>query len=356
MRSKLLIACFLVFAGAAVVIAAEPGKKTDKKQGGPPPMLVAVAEIVQGSAEPMQELVGTVYFSRVSKVAAEVDGLVSAVAVEDGDRVKAGAALVSLQTDILQTNITKTRNAYEQAVIDMEQGRKDLQRLESLHADNLIADTTYDAQSTRSQGLEKQAASLQAELDRLQLEKQKKIIRAPFSGLVLKREVEKGEWVNIGGVVAVVADDREVDIVVDIPERLIGFMKKGREVSIASGNQTYTGRYIALIPQGDIATRTFSIKIRMKNKSGLIEGMAARASLPSGPKQDGLLVPRDAVINQFGQQVVLLAVDGKAKLVPIQINGYQGMQVAVTGPDLAAGQQVVVKGNERIRDGQAIRF
>jgi RND family efflux transporter MFP subunit len=356
MRIKLLIACSLLFAGVVSVAVAESAKKADKKQGGPPPMLVAVDEIVQGSAEPMQELVGTVYFSRVSKVAAEVDGLVSSVAVEDGDRVKSGAPLVRLQTDILQTNITQTRNAYEQAVIDMEQGRKDLQRLESLHADNLIADTTYDAQSTRTQGLEKQAASLQAELDRLQLEKKKKVIRAPFAGLVLKREVEKGEWVNVGGVVAVVADDREVDIIVDIPERLVGFLKKGRKISIASDNQTYTGRYIALVPQGDIATRTFSIKIRMKNKSGLMEGMAARASLPSGPKQDGLLVPRDAVINQFGQQVILLAIDGKAKLVPVQVNGYQGMQVAVSGPDLAAGQLVVVKGNERIRDGQPIRF
>lgn len=350
MKTLLVSMILLAFALAAPAVAAE------KKPGGPPPMLVAVTEVVEGKAEPVQKMVGTVYFSRVSKVAAEVSGLVSSVSVEDGDRVRQGATLVSLQTDILETAITKNLNAYEQAVLDMEQGRRDLQRLESLYAEKLIAETTYDAQVTRTGGLEKQVASLQAERDRLQLEKKKMKIRAPFSGLVLKREVEKGEWAQVGGTVAVVADDRQVDIIVDVPARIVGFLKKGREIQVVVGNRTMNGRYVAMVPKGDVATRTFSIKIRMKNEAGLIEGMEAYVSLPSGPLIDGLLVPRDAVIKQYGQQVLFLADEGKAKMVPVQVGGYQDMQVAVSGPGLAAGQQVVVKGNERIRDGQPIRF
>ena len=357
MKLKSLIFCLLIlFATFSASASENKEESSDKAKNAPPPMLVAVDEIVEGQAEPMQELVGTVYYSRVSKVASEVSGLVAAVSVEDGYRVKESSPLVNLQTDILETTLTKIRNAYEQAIIDMEQARKDQARLESLHIDKLIAETTYDAQLAKAQGLEKQAAGLKADLDRLYLQKEKMVIRAPFGGLVLKREVEKGEWVNAGSTVAVVADDREVDIIVDLPERLIGFLQKGREISIRSADQSFTGKFVALVPKGDIATRTFSIKIRMKNKAGLIEGMEARASLPSGPKLSSLLVPRDAVIKQFGQQVVFLAVDGKAKMVPVQVNGYQAMQVAVSGSDLAVGQQVVVKGNERIRDGQPIRF
>ncbi len=84
--------------------------------------------------------------------------------------------------------------------------------------------------------------------------------------------------------------------------------------------------------------------------------MEAYAQLPDGLKQQSLLVPRDAVIQQFGQNVLFIAVDGKAKMIPVLISGYQGGQAAVSGPDLGEGMQVVVKGNERIRDGQAIRF
>ena len=353
----MLFAGFLVLLASTSVLAEDGDKKpAGAAKNAPPPMLVAVDEIIEGTAEPQQKMAGTVYYSRVSKVAAEVAGLVASVSIEDGDRVRNGSALVSLQTDLLETAITKTRNAHEQAVIDMEQARKDLARLESLHKDKLIAETTYDGQLAKAQGLEKLAAGFKADLDRLHLEKDKMIIRSPFSGLVLKREVEKGEWVNAGGTVAVVADNREIDVIVEIPARMIGFLEKGRDIQVVVGDNEYFGRYVAMIPKGDITTRTFAIKIRMKNKAGLIEGMEAYASLPSGPKLSSLLVPRDAVIKQFGQQVVFIAVEGKAKMVPVQVNGYQSMQVAVSGADLAVGQQVVVKGNERIRDGQPIRF
>ena len=84
--------------------------------------------------------------------------------------------------------------------------------------------------------------------------------------------------------------------------------------------------------------------------------MQATVMLPTATAINGLLVPRDAVINQFGRNVIFLAAEGTAKVVPVQIMGYQGMQVAVTGAGIEAGQKVVIKGNERIRDGQAIRF
>lgn len=348
----LLTACLLTFGPAA---GAEK-KKTAAAKNVSPPMLVAVEDVVAGSAEPMQELVGTVFFARVSKVAAEVEGLVTAVTVEEGDRVGKGKPLVRLATDILETEIARVRQSYEQAVIDMEQARKDLQRLKSLYSDKLIAETTYDNQLARAQGLEKQVAGLQAELDRLRLEKEKKIIRAPFDGMVLQREIEQGEWVGVGGIVAVVADDSAVDVIVDVPQPFIKFLDKGRKITVEVGGQSYAGRFLTVIPQGDIATRTFSIKIRLENRDRLIEGMAATALLPVDKKIEGLLVPRDAVIEKFGKDVVFTIVDGLAKMVPIQITSYAGMKVGVKGTGLEAGQKVVVKGNERIRDGQPVRL
>jgi hypothetical protein len=78
--------------------------------------------------------------------------------------------------------------------------------------------------------------------------------------------------------------------------------------------------------------------------------------LPTATAIKGLLVPRDAVIKQFGRDVVFLAVEGIAQMVPVQVMGYQGMQVAVSGEGIEEGQMVVIKGNERIRDGQPVRF
>ena len=84
--------------------------------------------------------------------------------------------------------------------------------------------------------------------------------------------------------------------------------------------------------------------------------MGAKVQLPNGPKLKSLLVPRDAVLKQGNQNILFLAADDKAKMVEVEIRGYQGMLIAVEAEGLSAGQQVVVKGNERIRDGQSIRF
>jgi RND family efflux transporter MFP subunit len=197
---------------------------------------------------------------------------------------------------------------------------------------------------------------LKARLDKLLLEQKKKTIRAPFDGVIIETLVETGEWVPAGGTVALVADNRTYEIFVDIPANMIGFLEAGRQVKAQTDSRVIDAEFLTIIPKGDIATRTFSAKFKVRNTLNLVEGMEARVQLPTAAAFDGLLVPRDAVINQFGRDVIFLAVEGTAKMIPVQIKGYQGMQVSIAGAGIEAGQEVVIKGNERIRDGQAIRF
>jgi multidrug efflux pump subunit AcrA (membrane-fusion protein) len=83
--------------------------------------------------------------------------------------------------------------------------------------------------------------------------------------------------------------------------------------------------------------------------------MEARTLVPTGRKEKGILVPRDAVIDKFGRKVLFLVQEGTAKMVPVSVTGHQGMKTAVTGPGLEEGLTVVTKGNERLRDGQPVR-
>jgi multidrug efflux pump subunit AcrA (membrane-fusion protein) len=61
-------------------------------------------------------------------------------------------------------------------------------------------------------------------------------------------------------------------------------------------------------------------------------------------------------MKQQGQDVCFIVVEGKAQMISVTVDSYRGMQVAVSGQGLEAGQQVVIKGNERIRDGQSVRL
>jgi len=341
----------LILLGVTAGWAAE-----NEKNQGPPPMLVSTSTIETGTALPTVDLVGTVRYVRTSRVAGEISGIVDQIYFSEGARVKAGEPLLKLNSDLLKTTIEGTRASHQQILIELERARKDLQRIETLFREESIAEVVYDENHFRVLGLEKQAEALQTTLDRHLLELQKATIRAPFSGLVLEKATEQGEWISAGGPIATIADDSEVEIVVDVPQNLLEYLSKGQKVEISSANHQFEGQFSHFVPRGDISTRTFTVKLRLKNRFELIEGMEAHAMLPAGEPMEGLLVPRDAVLKQFGMDILFLAVDGMAKMYPVRILGYQGMQAAVAGDGLEAGQQVVVKGNERIHDGQAIRF
>ena len=355
-KTNLLVFVIILLLLGQTGFAAE-GETEDKAQKlppGPPPALVEVAQIVRGEAEPMVEFVGTVYYARKSNVAAEVEGVVEQVFFEEGYRVKNGEPLVQLGADILDTIISATRADHELVLVELEQAQKELHKREPLYREGSVSESAYDEYFFKSKMLQNRSMSLQAALDRLSLEKKKKMILAPFNGIVVQKNAEKGEWVDNGGMVAVIADDSSVDIVVNVPAAMLKYLKPGKELMIKSGSEQMTGRFLSFVPKGDVATRTFDVKIRLQNSAGFIEGMEARALIPAAEKTEGLKAPRDALLDKFGQNVVWLVKDSTARMVPVQVTGYDGMYVGITGPGLENGDTVIVKGNERVREGQAV--
>ncbi|MBI9084415.1 MAG: efflux RND transporter periplasmic adaptor subunit [Desulfobacterales bacterium] len=350
MKKRFLMVVFCML--AALPCPASGGKSSQ----GPPPASVAVTPIVDGVVEPVQEFVGSIVFAHVSRVAAEVAGKVEDVTMEEGRPVTAGQPLAVLGTDLLDLTIRKSQATLAKATLEKERAEKDLRRLETLSRENSIAVTVYEDQRTKALMLGQQVAALTVELDRNRLIRGKMTVYAPFSGIVIKRHLEKGEWVAAGSPVAVVAMDRVVDAVLNVPEPILGYLSQGMPVDVQSGGRTHPGRFFSVIPSGDVATRTFSIKIRLTKASGLMEGMTARVALPAGKAVGGLLAPRDAVIGKSGQDVVFVHLDGVAKMIPVTVLGYKGMMIGIAGPGLRVGMAVVIKGNERIRAGQPLKI
>jgi len=327
-------------------------------QGAPPgktpPAAVVVSDVSAGFVAPEAEFVGTVFYLEVSEVAAEVNGRIEEVNFEEGHRIKAGKVLVTLNADLLWKTLQGTKASYEQALSELEKAKSDFQRFENLYRRQVVPEQVYDEHRFRVDGLEKKAASLKADVERLEIELQKKTIRAPFDGVVIKKFVDRGEWLSPGSTVATLARDEIVDILVNVPEEVMRFIRSGIEVRVRAGGKETRGKVFAIIPQGDISTRTFPVKIRMNNTHSLVEGMEARVSLPTNNRRKTLVIPRDAVLNLFGQNVVFAIVDSKAHRIPVRVIGYQGNQAGVEGEGLAEGMKVAIKGNERLQDGQAV--
>lgn len=321
MQNHIVTALFIIISLFSLSAHAQ-----EEKQRAMPPAVVVVSEVGTGMVAPQAEFIGTVYFSEISDVACEVDGKVEVLNFEEGQRVHEGDALVSINSDILHSDLDKAMLEYARAL--------------ELYKEELITEEEYDAR--------------RFEKERLGIILSKKTITAPFDGIIVKKHVERGEWLSPGSIVATLAADDLLDIMVEVPQRVVAFLSPGMEVNISAGGSELKGRIAAVIPSGDISTRTFPVKIQAVNTASLIEGMEAKVTLPEGAEVTSLTVQRDAVITAFGNTVVYAVQDSKAVMIPVTVSGYKGMTAGIQAEGLAEGMKVVVKGNERLRPGQDI--
>jgi len=339
-----------------ILICASPALLTAKnsKKEQMPPANVVVSKVTHGTIEPEQEFIGTVYYREVSDVSAEVSGRVEIITFEEGQRTKEGETLVKLDSELLEKKIQAKEASYEEILSDLERAQHDLERIENLYKKEIVAEKEYEDQRFQVNGLEKKSASFKAEVERLEIELKKTVITAPFKGVIIKKHVARGEWVSPGKTVATIARDDTVDIIVEVPENVARYLTPGMAAKVEVAGMKKRGIIMTVIPKGDVATRTFPVKIRISKLSSVFEGMEARVKLPVAKKITTLLVPRDAVLNMFGKTVIFAVVDEKAMIIPTQVVGYKGMKAGVNALKISEGMKVVVKGNERLRDGQPV--
>ncbi len=356
MVSRLYQSVILSLIAAVLFVSLPSWVWGQQNKQGPPPANVTIARVKSGSIAPQAEFIATVFYQEISETAAEMSGLVEAVRFEEGQRVQEQQILVELGSELLRKRHQSAKSSYERILSEVQIARIDLKRREALFRKKSISEQSYDETRYRLIGLRKQAAALKAQVEQFEIELQKKIIRAPFNGIVIKRHVDRGEWVSEGETVAMIGKDDIVDIVAEVPERFIPFIEDGMQVGATVNGNNLTGRVIAIVPRGDVATRTFPIKIRTPNKNSLIEGMSAKVTLPTARSVNALIVPRDAVIAKFGRNVVYAVADSKAKMMPVQIIGYDGLNAGIQAKGLSNGMLVVVEGNERLNDGQAVVY
>ena len=316
--------------------------------GGPPPSLVETSTVTEGQINPLQSFVGTLYYERKADVAAEKEGVVSEVHFAEGQRVDEGALLVTLDSAILQSTIKAKEASLRAQQAELTFQQRELERTKALFERQSIAETTYDQafyaveqSRARLDALKNEIAALQTELEKMQ-------VKAPFGAVVTERSVERGEWVAKGAKVATLVAPASIEARLNVPARLLPTLKKGQQVEAVVNGHTVEARIKTIIPVADVSSRTFPVEFSLPGKTGLIEGMRIDIKLPALKTAQALLVPRDAVIRQFGQNVVFSVIEGKAVMFPARVIGYKENLAAIEAQGLAGGMPVVVKGNERI--------
>jgi RND family efflux transporter MFP subunit len=388
----------------------------------PPAAIVTVAQVVEREVAQGQTFVGTVLPARRSVIGSAVDGRVEAFPHEDGDFVKKGEVLAQLRKRTLELEHTATQAEMRAAEAehqelqngtrkeDIDQARARRGAAESLmkytEAKRRRIETLFERKSVSEDELQEavsayevshlkfaeagaalemaiagprpeQKARAKAKVEalaehcaRLQDQIDRHTIIAPFDGYVVKEFTEVGAWLKRGDPVAEVVELDKVDVEIMVLENHAPRLAPGVSARVelpALPQEALVGVVFQIIPQADVRSRSFPVKIRLENRlvkdQPLIKaGMFARVTLPLGQAAKTVLVPKDAVVLGGKTPVVWTVATGKtpapagappagegprAVPVPVELGVAEGDWIEVRGA-LAAGQTVVMHGNERL--------
>jgi RND family efflux transporter MFP subunit len=307
-------------------------------------------------------------------VAALTRGPVESVLVAVGDRVKKGDVIAHLVATrikaarALQAALVSERKAQGRtAKAQLSLTQTELKRLASLRESVAFSRARHDDKISEvakfdSEVGEKKAAiaSARAQLRLADIDLYNAKIRAPYNGVVSQKHTSPGAFLNVGDPVVTLINDDFLEIEADVPSDRLSGLLIGRVTSAKLENgKALKVTVRAIVPEENGLTRTRPVRFTPKISASAEESVAANQSvtvlLPVGVRRDVVSVHKDAVIPRGGESIVFVAKEGKAVRQALQLGDAVGNRFEVLD-GLKAGDVVVVRGNERLRPGQSIKY
>lgn len=322
------------------------------------PLLASVVtqKVEKGRLLQVQSFNGTVSFNEKSRLASETEGKITKLYFDEGDYVKKGELLLQIDSLILDANINATEASIKEVEFALERARLDFKRYEVLFAKQSVSKQKYDEFYFQKMQLEQKLVSLQSSLQAQKILKSKKSLRAPFSGYISERTIQVGEWLKEGSEIALLINPDKVDITIYLPSSYINTISRDMDLRVTINKKVYPAKIIAALLSGNEKTRSFPLRLRLlPTKDSFFDGAQANISLEKSSHEDVLMVSRDGVIKRFGNDVVFIIKDEKAQMIPVEIIGFEADKVALSSQQLHAGDEIIIKGNERIFPNQEIK-
>ncbi|KWW17224.1 efflux RND transporter periplasmic adaptor subunit [Pseudomonas putida] len=327
-----------------------------------PPITVAAALAEQRQWQERLPAVGSLKALQGVELSLEVEGIVKALHFDSGQQVKAGQLLLQLNDD-QETALLGTAQA------DLGLAKVDFGRGSQLVGDSAISRGEFDRLSS-------QYRRNQAVVEQLKAQKIKKRINAPFSGTIGIRQVDVGQYLAAGTMIATLQDTSSLYVDFNVPEQALPKLSLGQQVLLqvaAYPGQTFPASLSAINPKVEETTRNLLVRATLANPDGkLLPGMFANLLILLPNPQPQVVVPESAITyTLYGNSVYVAAPkkdkDGKPEnddkgqpqLVAEQRTVQTGERrdgVVVVSKGLQAGEQVVTAGQLKLTPGAAIRI
>jgi len=348
-----------------------------KQAGGPPPPAVTVAQPVKRTVFDFDEYVGRFTAVNSVEVRARVSGYLDSVDFKDGQNVKQGDLLFTIDKRPFQNSVNQARATLTQARSNLAFTEADFQRGQQLVQDKTITSQVFEQRSQAYRNAQAAVAGAEAAVKQAELDLEFTELRAPIDGRIGDRRVSPGNLVTggSGGTTTLLAtivstDPIHFEFTFDEAsylryERLarqgqedVTSRNAGVEVAlklIDEKDYTHKGRMDFIDNVIDRATGTIRGRAVMSNPNGVFTpGMFARVRVPASSPYEGLLVPDVAIGSEQIRKYILVVDDtGTTRQKYVTLGQLVG-DLRVIKEGVAANDRVVVNGLARVRPGQKV--
>jgi len=339
-------------------------------QGGPARVETDIVRM-----EPLQQTVavlGRMVPRQSGVVAVRVAERVADIPVQVGDRVARGDALAELAKDRLESeqalqaaSVTAAEGHVRTDRALLAKARQTLSRQLDLEGSTAFrrdrtddARRDVDAAAAELASTEADLARARAQLALAEIALEDATIRAPFSGVVTVKHAVEGSYVRIGDPIVTLLNDEELEIEADVPANRTSGLITG---SVIEADLQVGGRIFAVVravvPEENPRTRTRAVRFVPQlpdPDTELVSNQSVTVHVPIGAQRQVLTVPKDAVIVQGSNNMAFVVIDGAVQPRQVQLGESAGDRFEVLS-GLAEGDEVVTRGNERLRPGQPVQ-
>ncbi len=312
---------------------------------------VEVMEVRPSQVDEYYETSGTVKARATSAVASRVMGNVTSLNVREGDRVREGQVLLTID----DRDVAQRVNAAEKAVEATEQNRSLMeityQRYRKLYDEKALSQQEMDQIATQKKVADIEYERAVAGLSEAKVYHGFTKVVAPFSGLVTEKKIEAGGMAVPGMPLLTLEETSSFTIEANVEQGLSGKINIGTkaEVTVEPLSRRIEGRISEMVPAIDPMSRTFLVKIGLSG-TGLRSGLYGKVSIPVG-KREAILIPRTALIER-GQLTGIYTVNEKGiisyRLVRVGKEYGDNLEI-LSG--LSAGERIIIGGAEKAVDG-----
>lgn len=353
-RTGLTVLAFLLaFSLSGTAMAKDKQKRRER---------VVPVEVFKAITEDIiytEETTGTLLAGVDVDVRSEIDGIVQEIFFEEGDRVKKGDLLVTMDDSEYRYKELENEGKVLEAKADLSLALKTFDRIKNLYKEGVISGQDYDIAEADVELKEASIKSAQAILSFAKDELNDTRIHAPITGIVSEKFIDIGEYVTEGSTDLLnLIDIDPIKLEFTVPAKYFSYVKVGQEVSVsveAYPDEEFTGSVYYINPKIAIDTRRFRCYARIQNPDDrLSPGFFVLTKLPVATHLNAVVIPEEALLSEEGVSYCFRVEDGLA-VRTVVVPGMRlkdGMLEIVKG--LKAGDSVVVRGQYVLSGGEKV--